>query len=557
MKRLNKTINISFAALVLLLGAGSCETIELELLDDPNALNATNASADFYVSAIQIELRDFYAGRETNNFESVSEIGMRATRILHMFGPLYGNAWTPGDFNETWEEAYSRVLADVRSLAPLALEDELYMHLAIGQIAEAYTMATMVDFFGDVPYSESNDGVSLNPKADPGAQIYEALHGVLNAAIANLNKTESRKPDTDLFYDGDKQKWINLANTLKLKLYLQSRLVTESASAAGINAIIAGGEYITSASGDFKFQFGTLDNNPDSRDPQFIENFVEGTGVTDYMSNTYMDMLLNQKSVEDPRVRYYIYRQRDTNAENTVEQSCFGGLPPAHIGFSSIFCNLVDNPGYWGRDHGYDFGIPPDTGARSAWGLYPVGGNFDDSSFTAIPDRNIGTKGSGIAPIMMSSFVDFMLAEAALTIGTTGDPATYLENGMRKSIETVMTFREDLVDESFAPTEGEVDTYVAEVLANYAGADADGKMNIIAQEYWLALFGNGVEAYNTYRRTGKPDNLQQLVRQPSDNFLRSFFYPDVYVNQNLNANQKPDVFQKVFWDTNPDTGFIY
>ena len=157
----------------------------------------------------------------------------------------------------------------------------------------------------------------------------------------------------------------------------------------------------------------------------------------------------------------------------------------------------------------------------------------------------------------MSSFVDFMLAEAALTIGTTGDARTYLESGVRKSIGTVTSFREDLVDESFAATEAEIDTYVAEVMARYDASDADKKLNTIIEEYWLALWGNGVEAYNTYRRTGKPDNLQQLVRQPSDNFMRSFWYPDVYVNQNLNANQKPDVFQKVFWDTNPDTGFIY
>lgn len=556
MKRLNKQINIGFAALVLLLGAGSCETIELELLDDPNALNATTASPDFYTNAIQLSLAEFFGGNF--DFPSLSTRGMEATRILHMFGPLYDNAYSPGNHDFAWRTAYAGILADVRSLEPLALENELYMHLGIAQVAEAYTVATLVDFFGDVPYSESNDGVSFNPVADPGLQTYQALHGVLDAAIANFNKEESRKPDQDFFYGGDKAKWINLANTLKLKLYLQSRLVTESESVAGINAVLSGGNYITSASGDFKFEYGTVDTNPDSRHPIFAINFVEGTGVTDYMSNSYMDMMLNGKSVEDPRVRYYFYRQRNTNAQNTVEQSCFGGLPPAHYGFSVIFCNLGDvNPGYWGRDHGYDFGIPPDTGARSSWGLYPVGGLFDANQFAAIEDRSIGTKGAGIEPIMMSSFVQFMLAEAALTIGVSGDAATYLEEGIRQSIGTVTSFREDLIDDTYAATDAEIDTYVAEVMANYGAANDDQKMNIIAQEYWVALYGNGVEAYNTYRRTGKPDNLQQLVRQPSDNFMRSLWYPDSYVNQNLNASQKSDVFQKVFWDTNPDTGFIY
>ncbi|SNZ01577.1 SusD/RagB family nutrient-binding outer membrane lipoprotein [Flagellimonas pacifica] len=558
MKRLSNKINIYFAALILLLGVGSCETTELELVDDPNALNSATASPDFYVNAIQISLRNLFGGDELDsNGTSLSERGMEVTRILHMFGPLYDNAYSPGAHDFAWSTAYAEILADARSLEPLAIEQELYMHLGIAQVAEAYAIAAMVDFFGDVPYSESADGVTFNPKADPGLETYQALHGVLDNAIANFNKEEFSKPANDFFYGGDKAKWINLANTLKLKLYLQSRLVTESESTAGINAILASGNYIQGPSGDFKFQYGTTDNNPDSRHPFFTRNFVEGTGVTDYMSNTYMDMLLNQKTAPDPRVRYYIYRQRNSNAQNTVEQSCFGALPPPHIGFASIFCNLVDNPGYWGRDHGYDFGIPPDTGARATWGLYPVGGKFDNDDFEAIPDRNIGTKGSGIDPIMMSSFVDFMLAEAALTIGVNGDPATYLESGIRESIGTVMAFRTDLVDTDFVPSEADVDAYVAEVLANYAAANNDQKLNIIIKEYWLALWGNGVEAYNTYRRTGKPDDLQQLVRQPSDNFMRSFWYPDAYVNQNSNATQKPDVFQKVFWDTNPDTGFIY
>ncbi len=537
-----------FAALTLMLVVGSCETTELEKLDSPNALNSTNASEDFYLNAIQLDLRDF--------FVDVTEEGMEVTRILHMFGPLYDNAYSTGNFDDAWREAYSGILADVRSLAPLAEEKELYMHIGISKVAEAYVIATLVDYFGDVPYSESNNLEFLNPKADGGADIYASLHTVLDEAIANFRKNEANKPANDFFYDGDKQKWIDLANTLKIKLYLQSRLVTEAASVSGINAIVSSGEYIQSSDGDFAFKYGTVDTNPDSRHPIFARNFVEGTGVNDYMSNTYMDMLLNAKTDPDPRVRYYIYRQRNTNAQNTVEQSCFGSLPPAHIGFTSIFCNLVGNPGYWGRDHGYEFGIPPDTGARSTWGVYPVGGNFDDSSFTAIPDRNIGTKGAGIEPIMMSSFVDFMLAEAALEIGTTGSAQTYLENGIAKSIETVTGFHTEVVDNTFAPTTVEIDAYVAEVIANYTAASNDQKMNIIATEYFLALWGNGVEAYNTFRRTGKPDTLQPLARQDTDKYLRSFWYPDVYVNQNSTASQKPDVHQQVFWDTNPESGFI-
>jgi hypothetical protein len=75
-------------------------------------------------------------------------------------------------------------------------------------------------------------------------------------------------------------------------------------------------------------------------------------------------------------------------------------------------------------------------------------------------------------------------------------------------------------------------------------------------EYQLALFGNGVEAYNSYRRTGMPNDLQPLRVAPVDNFLRSFLYPNVSVTNNANSDQKDDVTQQVFWDNNPTTGFI-
>ena len=52
-----------------------------------------------------------------------------------------------------------------------------------------------------------------------------------------------------------------------------------------------------------------------------------------------------------------------------------------------------------------------------------MGSAFDDDSFTSI-DGTPGAGGEGVLPIMLSSWVNFMLAEASLTLGTTG----YAEN---------------------------------------------------------------------------------------------------------------------------------
>lgn len=535
--------------LALSLVLTNCETTQLELLDNPNTLNDKNADTDFYLNSIQLNFKDF--------FVDVTEEGMEITRILHMFGPTYPEEFAPSGFNDAWREAYSSILVNSRKLKPLAEEKKQYGYVGISQTLEAYTVATLVDYFGDVPYTQAVSGTKfLNPKTDAGSDIYKALYSLLDEAIGNLNKGGT-KPKSDLYYNGDYKKWIKLANTLKIKLYLQTKLVNADLSKTEINKIIAEGNYIKNADDDFKFSYGTSVNGPDSRHPIYARNFKASGGVADYMSNYYMNLLLNEFGVQDPRVRYYIYRQNATNSSNRTQQDCFETLRPSHYSFDEIYCNLGGNPGYWGRDHGNENGIPPDTGLRATWGLYPIGGFFDNDKFQAVSSTEISTKGAGIEPIMMSSFVDFMLAEASLTLGTSGDAKTYLQEGISKSIQTVMNFNSNLADTNFIPSTSSIQTYKDKISSEYtAAASNDAKLDIIVKQYFIALWGNGVEAYNTFRRTGKPSDVQPLVRESVTNAVRSFYYPEDYIINNSNATQKTDLYKKVFWDNNADQNFI-
>ena len=98
----------------------------------------------------------------------------------------------------------------------------------------------------------------------------------------------------------------------------------------------------------------------------------------------------------------------------------------------------------------------------------------------------------------------------------------------------------------------EVAKYVNRVLANYDAATTDdARMGVIGREYWVALYGNGIEAYNLYRRTGKPANQQPALDPNPGAFARSFFYPTSFVTRNSSAVQKEGVTMPVFWDTNP------
>jgi hypothetical protein len=97
-----------------------------------------------------------------------------------------------------------------------------------------------------------------------------------------------------------------------------------------------------------------------------------------------------------------------------------------------------------------------------------------------------------------------------------------------------------------------VKEYVDMVLAKYdAAATNDDKLNVVATEYWVALHGNGIEAYNMYRRTGMPKGQQPALEPNPGPFVRSFYYPIAVITRNSNIKQKANATLPVFWDNNP------
>ncbi|MBC8884175.1 SusD/RagB family nutrient-binding outer membrane lipoprotein [Flavobacterium piscinae] len=221
-----------------------------------------------------------------------------------------------------------------------------------------------------------------------------------------------------------------------------------------------------------------------------------------------------------------------------------------------VYCRIENNEGYWGRDHGNDEGLPPDGTKKTAYGLYPVGGRFDDNSFEQT-DLNLGAKGNGITPIFLSSTVDFLRAEVAL-FGGSGDAKSFVLAGVQKSISKVRAFisRDIDANTSFVPGPTVDVAYLNEVgtlMDNAVGNEQ--KLNVIAKEFFVTLFGNGIDGYNFYRRTGAPTDIQPNIDPNPGDYIRSFFYPASEANTNTNVTQKDNVTTRVFWDTNPTTGF--
>jgi hypothetical protein len=577
--------------ILMLTGLLSCKKSLENLLTDPNYPSPSTADVDLYLNQVQTSFNYLWT--------TASDYGAQLTRQQNWGGPKYRNAYTPPTFDGEWQIAYAGgganygaypgtlgssakifggVISNADALIALAEPQKKYIQAGIARILKAFALSILVDDFGDVPYSEANLGnANTNPKADGGALVYAGALNLLDSGIVDLQKTGAAKgPALDLYYPGDKEvaHWITLAKTLKLKLYMQTRLVDNTA-AAKIQALLTENDLINTAAQDFVFKFGTSVTSPDSRHEHYALDYVASGGVGEYASNYFIWMLTSQKyggnlnMNGDPRLRYYYYRQVGNYAwANTQTCPCYinsqfgNAIYPAWypaVPTATPFC--VVGKGYMGRDHGDNSGAPPDGSFRTAWGVYPAGGQFDADQAAAVT-LSMGGQGAGINPIWVSTFTRFLEAEAANALGITtqGDARTLLQQGVQGSIDMVMAFPATVnvtPDPAFVPSATQVTNYVNKVLNMYDTAtSADSRLNIIMTEYYLALWGNGVESYNNYRRTGKPSNMQIPVADPNPGlFMRSFYYPSVFVNRNSNAPAQKtpgDAVNKVFWDNNPD-----
>jgi hypothetical protein len=532
-------LKITFVSAMLALFTG-CEVTELDLLDNPNTIGQEVADPNFVLNNIQLQFNGI-----TNGLRGSSGI----LRMTAQFGQ-YSGAVTNMSLSGIWTSSYN-MFANVDLLQGIDAESEIGIphHVAIANIIEAYTYISLVDYLGDVPYSQANQFSEFpTPILDDAQTVYMSQLALLDDAIAALN-IESVVIPEDLYFSGDfdTENWIAVANTLKLKANLNM------GNGAAITNLLSE-NIIDTAAEDFQYQYSTA-ASPESRSPIFLGNYPNGTGF--YMSNGFYDLLnagdadapFVENGTADPRLRYYIYRQRN-GAPSGSNLPCAGDA-------NFDYC-YVGNL-YWGRDHGDITGIPNDNTRRSTWGVYPGGGAFDNNSFARTDDSSIESLGgAGINPIFLSSFTHFALAEAGLDLGVGVDSRALLMQGIQLSMDkvtgfsgTLSTFDDDGTD--YAASSTDVSDYIARVMTEYDAASGnEAKLAVVIREWYLASWGNGIEPYNMYRRTGYP-SLQTGVA-PVGPFPRSYRYPANEVNTNPNVSQTP-ASNQVFWDTNP-AGFI-
>jgi len=130
-----------------------------------------------------------------------------------------------------------------------------------------------------------------------------------------------------------------------------------------------------------------------------------------------------------------------------------------------------------------------------------------------------------------------------------GAAAAFIQSGMEKSISKVQTFSAlDLgADVSRAPDAATVGAFIADVVAQFNAApattplDAFGwptakaKMDILGEQYFVAMFGGAADGFNFIRRTGFPRTMSRSLEGSPGVFPRSLLYAsdETIANQNF------------------------
>ena len=146
--------------------------------------------------------------------------------------------------------------------------------------------------------------------------------------------------------------------------------------------------------------------------------------------------------------------------------------------------------------------------------------------------------------------VKFTRAEAALTLATGDDARQNFSDGVTANLNSVSTYA--ATNNGVALSGASITGFVNRLLAQYDAADNSGKLNLVMTQKYIADYGNGMEGYNDYRRTGLP--VLRTPLSPLNVFPLRLYYSQTEMSANTffstNGSQLQIAQQTtpVFWD---------
>ncbi|NMM50134.1 SusD/RagB family nutrient-binding outer membrane lipoprotein [Marinigracilibium pacificum] len=239
-----KTINISKKIFAAALAVGmlfsSCDDRFEKLNQNPNQV--VEVTPDLILPYIQ-------NGMSAHRFESWRGNVLYAMHYSCLMSSPWltgseflaaNDAWTQG----MWDRAYQRLGGNLQAMVDFIEEQpdgpDKNAQLAIADVMRVLIYHRLTDFFGDVPYSEAGLGMEgiFQPKYDSQEDIYKDMLSRLETAAQNLRMGENTYGVQDIFYQGEEEGWIRLANSLRLRLAMRISDVEPQLAASHISAVI-------------------------------------------------------------------------------------------------------------------------------------------------------------------------------------------------------------------------------------------------------------------------------------------------------------------------------
>ena len=404
-----------------------------------------------------------------------------------------------------WEGLYGAI-KDLDVIIKQGTAETRFTYAGVAKILKAYAFSVLVDVYGDCPFTESNkfDVGIKQPKFDKGSDIYPQLIKLIDEGIADINNkapNASKPGNDDYIYKGNTTNWIKAANTLKLKLYTQVRLVQDVK--AQVAALLASPTtLINSQAESFMLPYGPY-GTTDDRHPAYGDYNATQRGSQLFSPWLYEIMKGRNTNIltgiADPRIPYYIYNQKAANGtpENCTDYRdggfitiLFGSNGPCRDGSNSSTYSLL--------------------------GLYPAGGRYEDGGAKTITTLGALNAGTGALPHQFITYADRLYLEAELI---NAGVATGTERAVfSKALDESFLQMDHIITNFIKPgsagaaqvvpaiaTLAATTTYKTAVLAAYdLAATASKRLEYIMTEKWINRIENPVDSWTDYRRTKFP-----------------------------------------------------
>ncbi|MDC9724079.1 MAG: SusD/RagB family nutrient-binding outer membrane lipoprotein [Urechidicola sp.] len=424
------------------------------------------------------------------------------------YGPIFN--YKEGHTHWLFEEQFSTTVKNIVDLidqlensdSPTAQSD-----LAIAKIQRVLIFSRLTDAYGDIPYSEAGKGFIEGirfPKYDRQSDIYADMLAQLEAAVTTLASSgPSSYGSADLLYGGDNSKWIKFGNSLMLRLAMRMVNVDNAAAQQWASKAITGG--VMTSNADIAFtQYENHANDGGPNVNPLTKCFTSRAQNQVKISATFMDWM---KDRTDPRV--------------------------------SVLCSTTSGDTDYDLQFGQDINDPARGDANSKPNVHIFGGNSTVGPFIVYD-----------APFFFQTYaeVEYMLAEAAERWGLAGgDVEAHYNAGVRAS----MTYL-SMYGHGVEITDTQINDYLA---ANpFVAVDA---LQMINEQYWAATFGNGLETYSNWKRSGYPVLVPfDLAASTTGEIPRRFVYPGSEIlNNPENVQEAIDIqgdelTTRMWWDQN-------